>query len=168
MRSTFYFSLFTLIVMALSTLLNARQAQVQSGIELENVGASYQFGEQITFVATLKASIPIQSVSITISDESQGITHTEPLNLQADGRTEFRFDTKENRLRPFTNVKWSYQFTLNDGSTVQSEPFFMRYADNRFNWQTLESDMLRVNWYNGDANFGQAALQAAQSGLESV
>jgi hypothetical protein len=179
MRSTFYIYWETLrrfpnlrkvvvIVIILPILFNVRHVRAQSGVELENVGTSYRFGEQITFVATIKSSVTIQSVSIIISDELQGITHTEPLKLPSDGRTEFRFDTQQNILRPFTNLKWNYQFTLLDGSIVQSQAFFVRYADNRFNWQTLESGTLRVNWYHGDASFGQAALDAAQSGLGSI
>lgn len=168
MKSTSYFLLLTSLVMAISSLFNAHPAQAQTGIELENVGASYQFGEQITFVATLKASIPIQSVSIVISDALQTVNRVEPLTVQPDGHMEFRLDTKQTILRPFTMVKWNYQFTLADGSVVQSGPFFVRYADNRFNWQTLESGTLRVNWYQGDANFGQVVLNAAQAGLGSV
>jgi len=168
MKPTSYFLLLTFAVMAIVTLFNARPAQAQAGIELENVGASYRFGEQITFVATVKTSVPIQSVSIVITDESQNVQRIEPLVLQADGRTEFRLDTRQTVLRPFTRLKWNYQFTLTDGSVVQSEPFFMRYADDRFNWQTLESGTLRVNWYQGDANFGQAVLNSVQAGLGSV
>jgi hypothetical protein len=41
-------------------------------------------------------------------------------------------------------------------------------VDDRFNWQTLESGALKVHWYQGDANFGQAALESAQAGLESI
>jgi hypothetical protein len=41
-------------------------------------------------------------------------------------------------------------------------------AADQFNWQTLESGMLKVHWYEGDANFGQAALDSAQTGLESI
>jgi hypothetical protein len=40
--------------------------------------------------------------------------------------------------------------------------------DDSFNWQTLESGLLKVHWYEGDVNFGQAALEAAQTGLESI
>ena len=40
--------------------------------------------------------------------------------------------------------------------------------DDQFNWQTLESGTLKVHWYQGDASFGQAALETAQSGVESV
>jgi hypothetical protein len=43
-----------------------------------------------------------------------------------------------------------------------------RPAYDGFNWQTLESGMLKVHWYQGDANFGQAVLEAAQAGLESM
>jgi hypothetical protein len=37
-----------------------------------------------------------------------------------------------------------------------------------FHWQTLESGMLKVHWYEGDLNFGQDALETAQMGLESI
>lgn len=168
MKSTSTFSLLLLFVMAASTLFNARPAGAQSGIELENVQASHQFGEAITFVATIKAPIPIQSVSIVISDEAQRLNHVATLVPQADGRTEFRLDTRQTLLRPFSQVKWNYQITLSDGSVVQSESFFVRYIDNRFTWQTLEADTIRVNWYAGDANFGQAVLNTVKAGLGSI
>jgi len=167
-KPAFYFSLFTLVVMAALTLVKADEAQAQSGIALENVEASVRFGEQITFTATIKSAIPIQSVSILISDQSQNITHMEALTMQADGHTEFHFDTRQAVLRPFSQVSWNYQFTFPDGSTTQSESFSVRYADNRFNWQTLESGALQVNWYQRESSFGQAALDAAQAGLDSI
>jgi hypothetical protein len=157
-----------LAVLVIVSFFPARPAQAQSGIELENVGASYQFGEQITFVATLRSGVAIQSVAIAISDSSQSVQRVEPVAIQPDGRMEFRLDTRQTVLRPFTMVQWQYQFTLPDGSVTQSQPYFVRYADNRFNWQTLEANALRVNWYQGDANFGQALLNAAQAGLGSV
>ena len=161
-------TLLVFVVMATSILFNARQVNGQSGIVLENVGASVKFGEGITFLATIKASIQIQNVTIVIFDEAQGITHTQPLALKEDGAVEYVFDTRQNILRPFTTVRWSYQVTLADGNTFQSETYFVRYDDDRFAWQTLEAGSLRVHWYNGDANFGSAALNTAQSGLQSI
>jgi len=43
-----------------------------------------------------------------------------------------------------------------------------RMVSDHFNWQTLESGMLKVHWYEGDANFGQAAMEAAEAGLDSI
>jgi hypothetical protein len=99
---------------------------------------------------------------------TQGKTHTEPIDIQPDGHSEFHFDTSQNAVRPFSNVKWHYQFTLSDGSTAQSQTYSVRYVDNRFQWQTLDSGSLHVSWYDRDPDFGQAALNAVQSGLGSV
>ncbi len=170
------FSRFALVVIALTTFWSAPQARAavlslpkgQSGIELENVEATVTFGEQILFIATIRPSISIQRIEISIFDESQAIRRTEPLTVNPDGHSEFRLDTRQMTLRPFSTIKWNYQFTLGDGSTTNSEVYSVRYADDRFNWQTLESGTLRVNWYNGDATFGQLAMDTLQSGLASV
>lgn len=155
-------------IVAASILFNAGEAKGQSGIVLENVGASARFGEGITFTATVKTPIPIQTASIVIFDEAQGLTHVQPITIREDGVAEYFFDTRQNSLRPFTTVRWHYQIVLADGNTVESETYFTRYDDDRFAWQALEAGSVRVNWYNNDANFGQAALNAAQSGLQSI
>lgn len=54
------------------------------------------------------------------------------------------------------------------GQTVIQREEKNFYDDGPFDWQTLEAGALRVNWYRGDADFGQAALRAAQTGLESI
>lgn len=143
-------------------------AQAQSAVELENVAALVNFGEQITFVATLKNPMPLRDASIVILDESQGVTHVETLAVQADGRTEFRYDTRQNPLPPFTPLSWNYQFILPDGSSWHSDVFSTQYSDNRFIWDSLKSGMLRIHWYGSSAEFGQAALKTAQAGLDSV
>lgn len=168
MKSTFHFLFFISFVFALLTSYNVHPAQAQSGIELENVEATVNFGEQIMFVATIKSLIPLQSVSISIFDESQGVRQTQPVAVQSDGRTEFRLDTRQMSLRPFSMVKWNYQFTFTDGTSTNSEVYSVRYADDRFDWQTLEQGTLRVSWYSGDTNFGQAAMNTMQEGLASV
>jgi len=157
-----------LLVMAVSILFEARHAQAQSGVELENVRASYRYGEQITFSAQIKSSIQIQQASIVISDEANGLNQVQPLVITEAGRAEYRLDLKQNVLRPFSSVKWMYQFALADGNTFQSTTYFIRYEDNRFDWQTLEAGTLHIHWYHGDTGFGQAALNAAQGGLTSI
>ena len=143
-------------------------AQSQSGIRLENVGATVQFGEQITFFATIHMSMPVEEVSIQILNESQGITHVEPLAIQDGGLAEFHYDMRQVVLNPFSQVSWNYLFTLPDGSTMQSEVFSTRYVDNRFDWQSLDSGPVRVFWYEGDTGFGQVVQNAVQSSLDSV
>lgn len=153
---------------AASAFWNAKQAEAQGGVVLENVGATYVFGEQITFLAAIKAPIPIQGATILIFDEGHGITHVQPLAINADGSTRVVFDARQNALRPFTLVRWRYELTLNDGGVFQSETYFMRYDDNRFAWQRLESNGIRVSWFQGDAAFAQNALNTALAGLRAI
>jgi hypothetical protein len=135
---------------------------------LENVTASYRYGEQITFSAQVKSSVQIEQASIVITDEANGLTQVQPLVITEDGRAEYRLDLKQNVLRPFSSVKWIYQFALVDGTTFQSTTYFIRYDDNRFDWQTLDSGPLKIHWYGGDPGFGKAALNATQAGLTSI
>jgi hypothetical protein len=164
-----------IVLLAIAILLHAavmdtRQTDAQSPMTavLENVAALVSFGEQITFVATVKSPLPVRDASIVILDEAGDSTDVEPVTIQADGRTEYQYNAGQNNLRPFGKVSWTYRFTLPDGSTMTSEVYSTHYDDNRFDWQTLESDMLRVHWYGSSAEFGQALLETAQAGLESV
>lgn len=144
------------------------QPKVQAGIVLENVRAEIRFGEQVIFHATVKTSIPIQSASIVIFDEGHGVSHVQPLVVNADGSTQFVFDARQNMLRPFTFLHWHYECMFNDGTVFQSETFSVRYDDNRFAWQRLESNGLRLFWFQGDSTFAQNALNAALAGLRAV
>jgi len=163
----FLYRLIVPILIAVLILFGVYQVKAQSGIEME-LSASYKFGEQVTFTAKLKSPVQVQKASILIYDTTQAISHVLPVTFDQNGISEFRFDTMQNILRPFTTILWRYDLTLADGSTMQSETRSIRYDDDRFMWRTLELDMLRVHWYNGDDEFGASALNAAQAGLESV
>ncbi|MEW6285244.1 MAG: peptidase MA family metallohydrolase [Chloroflexota bacterium] len=144
-----------------------KPAQAQAGVDME-LAASVQFGEGITFIARLKAPLPIQGASLFIHDTLQGITYSQPVTFDANGVSEFRFDVRQSALRPFTTLLWRYDLTLADGSVIQSPTGSVRYDDTRFAWQTLESGTLRIHWYNAGDSFGLAALNAAQAGLQKI
>ena len=145
---------------------NAGQVQAQAGIEMDST-ASYAFGQHITFTAQLKSPVQVQQATIVILDESQGVSHVRPV-LFTNGLSEFVFDTQQNHVRPFSSLSWYYQLTLADGSSVQSASQSIRYSDDRYAWQKLEAGTLRVFWARGDTAFGQTALNAALSGLQTI
>jgi hypothetical protein len=161
------FRWFVFVLMFASILLSAHRVNAQAGIEMQ-LFASSQFGEAITFTARLASPLQIQKASILIHDTTQAITHVEPVMFTRDGVSEYRFDTRQNLLGPFTTVLWRYELTLADGSTVQSATNSIRYDDDRFAWQSLDADALHIHWYNGDEQFGVAALNAAQAGLQNI
>jgi hypothetical protein len=71
-------------------------------------------------------------------------------------------------LRPFSRISFWYHLLLAGGTTFDSPHYFFQYDDNRYPWQTDKGNGLRLYWYAGDVSFGQAALNAAQSGYQAI
>ncbi len=156
-----------LAALFISTLFTVKAAQAQTEIEMD-LAAAVEFGEGITFTARLKAPLSIVRASIFVHDSIQGVTYSDPVFFDANGVSQFRFDVRKNALRPFTTLLWRYELTLADGSLVRSVTGVVRYDDTRFPWQTLEADSLKIYWYNAGEDFGLAALNAAQAGLQTI
>jgi len=142
--------------------------QAQSGFTATNVNISYNFGQQITFLARLTSSIPIQQATLSFRNVSEQNTRVVPLTLGADGSTSYQYDATQHLIPPFATIEFSYQATLADNQSVSSGPFYFRYDDNRFPWKALGAESVSVHWYNGDNTFGQAALDAARAGLQNI
>ncbi len=157
-----------LLVMACLVLGFTRTPQTQGALQVTDVQVTYNFGVQITFQARLAAGLPITQASLSFRNVNEQNTRLESLNLDPDGTARFTYDASQNVLPPFATIVFSYQATLANGQIVSSGPFDFIYEDNRFPWQTLGDAPVKVHWYNGDAAFGQAALDAARTGLQSL
>ena len=66
------------------------------------------------------------------------------------------------------NTHFEYQFRVRaaDGSTTLGPVGEGTVSDERFTWQTLEQDLVRVHWYEGDAAFAQSALDVANGAID--
>ena len=142
--------------------------QDQSSFAATNVNISYNFGQQITFLARLTSSIPIQQAFITFREVDEENSQVALLTLNADGSTAYQYDASQHLIPPFATIEFSYQGTLTNNQTVTTGPFYFRYDDNRFAWKELSAESVTVHWYNGDNVFGQAALDAARVGLQNI
>lgn len=142
--------------------------QAQSGLNATNVNISYNFGQQITFLARLTSDTPIQQAFISFREVTDQNTRVVPLTLGADGSTAYQYDASQHLIPPFAVIEFSYQATLTNNQSVSTGPFYFRYDDNRFAWKELNDESVIVHWYNGDDAFGQAALDAARAGLQGI
>jgi len=162
-RKSIFFFLLALISLGFTV-----SPQAQSGFNASNVNISYNFGQQITFLARLTSSVPIQQAFISFREVNEQTTRVAPLALNADGSTSYQYDASQHLIPPFATIEFSYQATLTNNQSVTTGPFYFRYADNRFAWKDLGDGSLTVHWYNGDDTFGQAALDAARAGLQNI
>lgn len=146
---------------------SARPASGQAGGEVVEARAEHRFGEEVRFFARIQSPIPIQNASVTFRT-ADGPAQTQPMSVNADGTADYRYDARLNLLPPFARIVYWFDVTLSDGTRFTSQQFDFVYSDNRFAWQTLEDSGLRVHWYEGDAAFGSAALDAARRGAEAA
>lgn len=156
------------IVMAALLLGLPEQARAQSGIVVTDIGVFDDFGQHITFQARIQSSVPIQSATLVFSDNFDEIVRRFPLSIAEDGIVTYRYDVVQNVLRPFVTITFWFEVTLQNGETTRSENYRVQYIDDRFTWQQQADGALRVHWYEGEAAFGDALLDATRRSLNAV
>ena len=157
-----------IIVMAVFILGLPQQAWAQSGTVITDVGAFDDFGQHITFEARLSPPAPIQSAELVFKDNFDDLVRRFPVGFDADGIMTYRYDVVQNVLRPFVTVTYWFEVTLQSGEFIRSEDNFLQYLDDRFTWQQRADELIRVHWYEGDDAFGDALLDVARRGLNTV
>ena len=158
-----------IILVCVGLLIGLPQAALaQSTIQMNDVGVTYTFGEQITFSAKIQAQSAIQEVYLFFQAEGDQNTRTVPLTIAADGSANYTYLIQNGLLRPFSHLFFWYHMTLANNGTYDSPRYYFQYDDNRYPWQVLEGSNIRIHWYSGDVSFGQAALDAAVSGYQTI
>jgi hypothetical protein len=142
--------------------------RAQAAVQVSGVGVTYTFGEQVTFSAKIQTQLSIQAVYLLFQVEGQPNTHTFPLRIESTGTASYSYPIQNGLLRPFSRIFFWYHLILPADETFDSPHYYFQYNDNRYPWQTLDGNVLRLHWYAGDVSFGQEALDAAQAGYQSI
>jgi hypothetical protein len=154
------------LLLALLLLISWPAPARTDSIQVVNARVRYTFGQQIRFEATLLSGDPIRQAYLLFQPEG-GKTQVGDLSLGADGKVTYVFDAQLQPVRPFTRIYYWFRITTPADKEYTSPSFWFDYADNRFQWQTLEDPLFRVHWYQGGVDFGQMAQNLAHSGLNA-
>jgi hypothetical protein len=80
----------------------------------------------------------------------------------------YRYETPSGSLYPNTLVELGFRVTMEDGTTTDGPTSRIRYEDTRFDWKTLEGDVVRIHWVQGDRAFGQRALRIGDQAIKDA
>ncbi len=80
----------------------------------------------------------------------------------------YAYPTPAGAVYPNTRVQLGFRVTLDDGTVVDSPPATIRYEDTRFDWKTIDGDIVRVHWYAGTDAFGRRALQIGEQAVKDA
>ena len=129
----------------------------------------YVFAQRITFV--LEASSETRITRAVLHYQA------DDLPLQSiDGqfapetlvRVEASLELRGGVIPPFSTVTYWWEFGDESGQTAQTPRAAFEYIDNRFNWQTATDAGITVRWSDGDAAFGESALDVAQDAMPTL
>lgn len=153
------------LFLLLAFLMAAFPARAQAAIQVSNPRVSYTFGESVTFTLQVNDPARVTDSILFFRAEGEQTTRVERASLTPQGDITYTHNIAAAPLRPFAVVTFWVRLTLNDNSVYESGEFFFRYTDNRLTWQTLSGESLNVHWAQGDAAFGQQALDVARAAL---
>ena len=85
------------------------------------------------------------------------------------GSTTLRYTlgSVDGHILPNTPVSVRWRITA-DGETTLGPPATTVVDDERFDWQTLRGDIVRVHWYEGGRAFGERALAIGERAVEET
>ena len=85
----------------------------------------------------------------------------------SSGRTTLthRLGGPDDHIVPNTPARVRWRITV-DGAVRIGPEVRTVIADERFDWKTIEGDVVRVHWYDGDRAFGERALRIGEREVE--
>lgn len=145
-----------LLLFAIST-----QAHAQTDNPFSKLDADNTFGEIITFTGEVSPDVEVTSAKLTFRPTATGQSTVLDAEQQGNSLTASYTIRPQDYIPPFGKIEFWFSAALPDGSQIQSEVATHIYTDNRFEWQTLSQNDIKVSWVEGDQAFGQAVLDAA-------
>lgn len=142
--------------------------------EILTTRVEYDFGNQITFLAEIKSSSPIETAMVFF--QAHNDTHTSiglaTIEEMGEGlyRLSYTHSIETYRLRAFSRVDYHWEVNSAEKEKQQFPQESFEYTDNRYDWNSLEERPFRVHWFDetGDVRFAQSVIDAAQAGYKAA
>lgn len=127
--------------------------------EAFNSHHTYTFGQTATFQLETTTTATEAQLFIKVDSELTQ-SYTVPLT---DGKAHQQRDLRASPFPPFSQI--TYWWVVDEQETARNT---FNYADNRFQWQILEVNDLKVYWVAGDASLMVNVLDIAQTTQEKI
>ncbi|HEX2754082.1 MAG TPA: peptidase MA family metallohydrolase [Candidatus Limnocylindrales bacterium] len=162
-----------LVVVAIWALLGASAsvAVAADPVTFGDPAATSKFGEAIEFKQPVTINGTPQRVEILIDTPGSigPSVQTVPEGASAGASTlDYRLDLTGGSVVPNTTFTARWRVTDESGRTWLGPSIRHTYADDRFDWKTLNGDVVRVHWVEGDQAFGKRALKIGDDAVAAT
>jgi len=138
----------------------ARAATIEFG--RPSITGSFDGGVVASQPVDLQGAISRIEVLVTMADSPAPLVSEVTIPFAAGETTlQHTLGGPDAHIMPNTPVSVRWRIT-SDGTTRIGPEARTVVSDDRFGWQTLTGDVVRVHWYKGDRAFGQRALEIGE------
>lgn len=140
-------------------------------VETNTASPNFPGGIQFRFNASTDASAPaFKSLELGYRIEGEVETNIRHEDLApADPLTfEVTIDTQKDYLPPGTRISYYWLLGTGAGNIYQTPTQEFTYQDTRYPFKELKNGLFTVRWFQGDASFGQAAMNRVMSTVDKL
>jgi hypothetical protein len=134
------------------------------------IDGTFGQGIDLTQPVTLDETPARVEVLLTFADSGSPLVVEIPPPTST-GATTLRYQVSvaaDGHILPNTPVSARWRITPTDGAPAVGPDVDTLYSDERFEWQTVRGDLVRVHWYEGDAAFGRHALEIGEQAVKDT
>jgi hypothetical protein len=132
--------------------------------------ASSSFGDGVDFRQPVTLPAGVERVEILVSSPGAIGPTVQPVEVPPAGDTTLRYhlDAADGGLVPNTPFTGQWRVVAADGTETLGPAISHTYADDRFDWKTLEGQVVRVHWVEGNQAFAQRALKIGDDAVQAA
>jgi hypothetical protein len=130
--------------------------------------AAYTFGDAIQLNAEIENGLSIIRAAVFMRSSAADSTRVELATIDAENPLLARvtINPGEINLGAFETLSYWWQIDLESGATLRTEELQLHYSDDRFTWESLNSDPLKVFWHDRGLAQGQTILEIGRKAIE--
>jgi hypothetical protein len=163
-----------LVALALATALPAQPVLAADGpatFGKPSATSSFTGGIDFSQPVTVGRPVAVAELLLTIGD-AIGQTVVPQVEPPGDGASNLTYHLDPNadgHLYPGTVISARWRLTGSDPTDVAIGPAVeVRFTDNRFDWKTVEGDLVTLHWYDGPTSFGQRAARIGDDAVRQA
>lgn len=130
---------------------------------------AYVFAQQITFVLDASSDARITRAVVSYQSDRSSLRQSEAAFApETTVHVEVLQELRGGAIPPFSTVTYWWEIADEAGQTLTTPRVTFAYIDNRFDWQQVSEAGVTVFWSEGDAAFGETALDTALESLPGI
>jgi hypothetical protein len=133
--------------------------------------ATSTFGERVRFEQSINVAerpARVETLLTTQGNDAPAVVDYDAVLRPGNSVLRYEILPAEGHIVPNTKFAAQWRVTMDDGSVWLSPEITETYDDDRIDWNTLEGDVVRVHWYEGNDEFGRRALQIGEDAVAEV